>query len=426
MKVNFKIIIVYIIVFTFLFQDTFLYYLNSPFLNNLDELFILLYALTAFVFCIKRGKVNKSGFFILGFALIYLLVGIISGVLNSNYQLNSLYMGGLLMVKIYILIFSVANYPLKKSSIVNIINALKLAGFICAIVGIFNFIFPSIYLKIFSFGFIDLRMGFPSVMSLFIHPGQFGWFMLFIAFYYFSEYIMKQEKKFLNSFIFFALMAFLSFKVKVIIGILAALLVYVYIIEKRKIKPKYFILMVSIFAIIWSLFGKLIHNTYLLYFTQTGTTSARYALTNTSLEIMKDYFPMGVGFGKFASWYARLDYSEFYYKYNINNVYGLNPENPVFATDTYWPAVFGETGFIGFILCIVVLIYIFKKLISKLRENKTSYSIFAIFIFVQTIAESTGEQIFNSSPQNIFIGIVIGLALSNRGGDNEKNRILYA
>ncbi|QNF27384.1 MULTISPECIES: O-antigen ligase family protein [Metabacillus] len=331
------------------------------------------------------------------------------------------------MVKVYILIFSVINVPLKKNTSIYIVEAIKFAAYICAIVGIFNFILPNLYLKIFPFGFTDYRLGFTSVMSLFIHPGIYGWFMLFTAFYYFSEYTRKKEKKLIYSFFFFSVMAILSFKVKVILAILVVIVVYVYVIENRKIKATQIFSTIGLLSIIWLFFGRLIYNTYTLYFTQTDTISARYALSHTSLEILRDYFPIGVGFGKFASWFARINYSEFYYKYGINDVYGLDPQNPFFGTDTFWPAVIGETGFLGFVVYCVLLIYIFKRLYSIYKKNKDNhFCLFSILILVQALVESSGEPIFNSSPQNIIIGVILGLALSKRKGYNAKNSILYA
>lgn len=427
MKFSIKRFIIYILVYIFLFQDTILYYFNNSVVNSLDEFFILLYAIIAIFYCVKTGRINKTSFIIFILSILYLIIGLISGVMNSNYQIYTLIMGGFLVSKIYILVFSIINLPIKKDSSIYIVEALKLAAFICALVGIFNFVLPNLYLKIFPFGFSYYRMGFTSVMSLFIHPGIYGWFMLFIAFYYFSEYTRKKEKKQVLSFIFFSVMAILSFKVKVIMAILLVVLLYIYVIENRKVKAPQIFTTIGLLSIIWFFFGKLIYNTYTLYFTQTDTISARYALSYTSLEILRDYFPLGVGFGKFASWFARINYSEFYYKYGINNVYGLDPQNAFFGTDTFWPAVLGETGFLGFVVYCILLAYIFIKLLSIYKNNKENhYSLFAILIFVQAVVESSGEPIFNSSPQNIIIGVILGLALSKRKGYNAENRILYA
>lgn len=132
---------------------------------------------------------------------------------------------------------------------------------------------------------------------------------------------------------------------------------------------------------------------------------------------MKDYFPLGVGFGKYASWYARIYYSEYYYKYNMDRVYGLEPSNPVFATDTFWPTVFGETGFLGSTIYILLLVYIYSLLLRTIKNNydyiSNIYSLFALLAFIQTICESMGEASFNSPPQNIFVALIIGIALSS-------------
>ena len=428
MKFSMKRSIAMILVYIFLFQDTIIYYFNNEIVNILDEIFLLFYGIIALFYCIKNKKVNKVTFSIFIMSIVYFIIGCISGIKNSNYEFFSLLMGGLLMIKTYILVFSVSNVPVSKESLKYIIEALKSAAFVCAAIGIFNFILPSYYLKIFTFGFIDSRMGLPSVMSLFIHPGQFGWFMLFIALYYFSIFIInRNKKKYIFSFFFFALMALLSLKVKVIIGILVVMIVYVFIIEKRKVKFKYILFTVGLISIIWVFFGKLISENYRTYFTQTETISARYALSHTSIDILQDYFPLGVGFAKFGSWFARVNYSEIYYEYGIDNVYGLRPSEPFFATDTFWPVVLGETGFLGMVVYLLILVNIFIKLNSRFKFDKNNfYYLFVLLIFIQALVESMGEQIFNSSPQNIILGFIIGMAMSRRKGYNEKNSILHA
>ena len=128
---------------------------------------------------------------------------------------------------------------------------------------------------------------------------------------------------------------------------------------------------------------------------------------------MKDYFPIGVGFGKYGSWNARKYYSEYYYKYNMTNVYGLTPDNAFFATDVFWGSIIGETGFIGTILYVFFLIYIFLLLKKNLNINNhiSFYIYFGIFVLIQSIIESFGEQSFNSPPQYFFLAIVIGNAI---------------
>jgi hypothetical protein len=134
---------------------------------------------------------------------------------------------------------------------------------------------------------------------------------------------------------------------------------------------------------------------------------------------MRDYFPLGAGFSKFGSWYAAVNYSEYYYMYGCSEVYGLQPGNTFFATDTFWPMIWGECGFLGTIVYILILVFIFSCLTRKIWELEKQKKcgkyneiiLIALYIFIQAVVESLAEPIFNNSPKNIFLAFAVGIGL---------------
>lgn len=82
---------------------------------------------------------------------------------------------------------------------------------------------------------------------------------------------------------------------------------------------------------------------------------ARKILTDDSIRIAKNYFPFGSGFGTFGSNIAAQNYSKLYLKlgyYRMRDS-GLE-EDGNFLSDTFWPTVIAQTGWIGlgsFCLC---------------------------------------------------------------------------
>lgn len=135
---------------------------------------------------------------------------------------------------------------------------------------------------------------------------------------------------------------------------------------------------------------------------------------------MKDYFPIGVGFGKYGTWYAAINYSEYYIKYNMNTIYGLTRENSKYSTDTFWPAIIGETGIIGLGIYIALIIYTFKSVFyaykNSINEKGEMYIIrsIALLIFIIAIIESFGEASFNASPKNIITALFVGFSLNSK------------
>lgn len=414
MKINIKKIIVYALVFIIIFQDSFTELLKISALNYIDEVFILgyfLYALISLIY--SKKQINKNILKIFAMLLAFWTTGIIGSLLYSSYNKFSLIMASFLMTKFFILIISVYIKAPTKNIQEYIIRAVKLIGKISLVAGLINLILPSLWIKLIPYTYIYRRNGLNSIMGLFIHAGQYGWFMMMVAILYYVEYKYGHKEKNKKWFLIYAIAAILSLKVKVIITFIAILLFDNLILNRPKIKTVV-LLIISIVSI-YFMFGDLILQTYTQYFTNsTSDISARYALLSGSKQIMKDYFPIGVGFSKFASWYARINYSEYYYIYGCSTVYGLRPDNAFFATDTFWPSIFGETGVLGTVFYIMLLFHIFKLLYKKTKHNQNLSAIFAILIFVQALVESTGEAIFNSSPQNIVIAFFIGLALNKK------------
>lgn len=77
---------------------------------------------------------------------------------------------------------------------------------------------------------------------------------------------------------------------------------------------------------------------------------ARPMTYKTSLKILYDYFPFGSGMGTFACNGAWKYYSPLYYKYKLNDIWGLD-EGGGFICDAYYPtlAQFGIVGVFFFL-----------------------------------------------------------------------------
>ena len=73
------------------------------------------------------------------------------------------------------------------------------------------------------------------------------------------------------------------------------------------------------------------------YFSNTAT--ARSNFLRYGIYTMQRYFPLGSGFATYGTDSAVKYYSKLYVEYGFKDVYGLNPSNPMFAHDTYWPAI---------------------------------------------------------------------------------------
>lgn len=158
------------------------------------------------------------------------------------------------------------------------------------------------------------------------------------------------------------------------------------LIEKRRISfPK-----LSILGIIALLIGR---NKIVYYFVQLRGTSARSALVSASFKIMKDFFPIGTGFGSFGSGASAKYYSQVYGIYNLNLIYGLGSTHTRFITDTFWPMIIGEFGAIGLLSFMSFLLLIFLDIQKLFSINRRLYCC-CFCAFVYLLVSSVAEPIY--------------------------------
>lgn len=137
-----------------------------------------------------------------------------------------------------------------------------------------------------------------------------------------------------------------------------------------------------------------------------------------SIKTANDYFPLGSGFGTFGSDQAARNYSKLYYQYGFDQLYGMNPENGSFLSDTFWPMALGQFGWIGSIIYLLIFVRIFITLNNNEFNNAKRAFLFAIFL--QYIIHAIGSAILSSSSG--MIGFV-AMALFSTINENERTHI---
>jgi hypothetical protein len=78
-----------------------------------------------------------------------------------------------------------------------------------------------------------------------------------------------------------------------------------------------------------------------------STEVARTMMYRDSLTLANESFPGGVGLGRFGGHVAFTEYSPLYYELGYHRVYGLVPGEGGYVTDTFWPALLGQSGWFG-------------------------------------------------------------------------------
>ena len=384
-----------------------------------DEIVILLcLVLLAIKKLSRREKLITTGSIELPL-LLFIVVGLLSSIINkvpSFIALTQLY----LILKGFALFYIIINLGITKEGANSYVRFFGVVALIIFALGIVDFISPSWFRTLLgNRTYIQLRGGLPSVQSIFIHPGQFGWFMAFAALYAFAFYLIYGRFHFLMIGGLFSLGYILSFRRKPIGGIAIALLTLLLLNVKRGfINRKRFASVILLTVILYIPFSPILSSLYQSSIEEYSLSkrSARIALYLTSVIIANDYFPLGAGLGRYGSWMSRVHYSPLYHKYGLSHIWGLSPKKRSFINDTFWPMILGETGWIGLALYLWIMGILFY-IIYKLNKEATSkftkaFSLGALMVFVESLVESLGCSFYAAPPQVYFLFGSLGLAFA--------------
>lgn len=127
------------------------------------------------------------------------------------------------------------------------------------------------------------------------------------------------------------------------------------------------------------------------YYVQGHDKFAKSIMTSVSLQIAKDYFPIGTGFGTFGSTYAKEVYSPVYVLYGLAENVELGIESKKYLTDLFWPILFGETGVLGTLLYCALILLLFVQIQRVYFYNKRKYCLLLfmlVFMLMTTFTEA--------------------------------------
>lgn len=290
------------------------------------------------------------------------------------------------------------------------------------------------------------------VKSLFAHPALFGFFTTFVALFTFAQYHVTRRWRWLVAGLFLSLGPFLAARRRAILALLGSLLVGFLESLRRVRDPRQvartWLPVVAGLMIVGALFFAGLQNLYARtitgYFERPVTVDvgsggnriigesenpqARLALYTGSVWIALDRFPLGGGLGRYGTWMSREHYSGLYQQYNLDEVRGLRRGRASAATDTFWPAILGESGafgLLGYLGYLGSLAFILWR--EAGREDGPLLRVLrygAGMIFAQAIVESLASSMFHSPPRvylfYLAVGAVAAIAWRRRVAEPES------
>lgn len=380
-----------------LFQN----YLETIFipLKNLDEFLPVLLIL---LFGVKLIKSNRKGFFIkkniasnnfkiICNLLMLFFLGIISSMFN-RYQPDKVILSDSILIFKGFATYVFASYLFCN---ITLENYYRIINNFLRFISVSIFLLTVINYKYMIFPNAEARYGIPSQQLFFSHPTYLASFVVAII-----TLLTMLQKRYNMNYIYILLMLFVAMttqrnKVMAYIGIY--IMLYLYFIKKEK----------KVNVGIWILIGGLalyIGGEQLVTYI-VNPEWARSALTIKSFVIANDHFPLGSGFGTFATWTSGVYYSPLYSIYGISHIYGLSESKFTFVGDVYWPAIIAQFGYIGIIFVINIILKIYNNVIS----NISKYKYFGqVSLLIYLLILSTSETSF-MSPVGPLLCLILAL-----------------
>lgn len=150
---------------------------------------------------------------------------------------------------------------------------------------------------------------------------------------------------------------------------------------------------------------------YVEGFQEEAQAMARPATYETGIKIMfKDYIPFGSGLGSFGTAAAAKEYSPLYYKYQLNTIWGLDPSNPMFLADAFYPTL-AEFGLVG----LFFFLWFWKRRLWEANKiHNLIYYRMALMCILALALESTADSSYLSG-KGMGYFMILALCLNSAG-----------
>ena len=371
----------------------------NPLFKYIDELFPFVGLAGIFYLAVRKGKISikKNTAWIVILLAVFFVAGILGNVIYQFQPIKSVLIDLYTNFKFFFsilsgyVLFTVCCSEIERKSL---LRHAKMIAIVFVALLILDFLFhfyPS----------MEKRYGIRVVQLFYRHPTYLAGAMVFLLALFMAFY--EESNKL---YMLFALVVlFFTLRGKAMAGAAVYVLIYYLILLKKKRLHFYHLLLMA-GAVVF--IGR---DLFAFYYLDLEGQSARSVLTQTGIQIMKDYFPIGTGFGTYASAEAGIHYSPVYDKYGFRFVYELDGSGGDFFSDTFWPIIMGQTGVLGTICFIAVIVLLFLKVLKSKSFDIRAYAM-GIFVFAYIMISSTSEPAFNNSiaiPLAMMLGYIFTL-----------------
>lgn len=235
-----------------------------------------------------------------------------------------------------------------------------------------------------------------------------------------ARYHVTRRKRYIYAIVFLFVTVLLLNQLKAIAGGMLAVVCYLFFMTDMNKILKVVVLAggAAAFAIWIALSGSMMVEKVVKYSEQFSDEDAsegiaRIALYVQSVEMAKDFFPLGTGQGTYGSIPVNIIYSDVYYDYELSDIWGLAPNDRVnFKMDTHWASILGEMGVLGLIIYILLLLYppLALRRLGRLKDSPPESRSLRFYVACGTTVLMLESFVLALPNRSVFIILYAGLS----------------
>lgn len=408
MKISIRKIDIWKYLFLYLiFQPSLSDLINSSVIGTIikysDEAIGVLMVM-AVLFSAMKSEITLIKFerYMLIFMLIFEIIGIVSGFKykyqNISYMLIDAYTCSKFFIY-YLCARLLTQGKLTQKYFFSVNTICKIIAVVFCILAIHDaFLVP-------WFEVHDFRFFANSVCLFFGHPESLARACITVIFL--LAYNYKYYKHNIYYIAMLTVVMILTFRTKAIVAVFVLFVFYIYFVKFnfRSLIP------VGIASVAGA--GYFGYDSFTGYYLEANF-SPRQLMTQDSVILANKFFPYGTGFGSYASSMAAQHYSKLYLKLGYDRIKGSGLQEGKygsFLSDTFWPIVIAQTGWIGLIsFCLAILSMIIY--ILNARKTDVYYFWVAISIIIYDLISSFAAPAFfypSAIAPFLFLGLITSI-----------------
>lgn len=160
--------------------------------------------------------------------------------------------------------------------------------------------------------------------------------------------------------------------------------------------------------LVLALFAFVVGYSSLRFYLIDNEAQSRAVLLRYGFKTARDYFPLGSGYATYGTFQALNARSPLHSMYGFSGYYGLGRINTSYLMDNYWPAIMGETGFVGAAIMLAIIIMMTQMIVYSFANERIL--LFAlIFLWTTVCINSVATASFiTSGAAMLILGLCIG------------------